>query len=316
MISRIFVAAILSMLSVVAIADYPEKPIKVVVGYSAGGGTDVLARLVGQHLEKALGEDASIIVKNYPGAGGQIGFSQVASAQPDGYTLGTFNLPAALALTLDREASYDQDSFEYLANIVQDPNTIVVSQSSPYQNLQDLIDAAREDAGHLNVALSALGGNDHFSALLMSQAADVTFNLIPFNGASMARTALLGGHVDVGTMTLSQTIGFEDQLRVLAVLSDQRSHFAPQIPTAKELGYDVEMGSYRGFVAPKALPEAVKQRLNRAFSTLAENDDFRDELAAQGNALDLVLGDAYRRLADSQAETALRLWKSHPWKSR
>lgn len=315
MFKRIFAAAILSIVSLVAVADYPDKPVKIIVGYSAGGGTDVLARLVGQYLEQALGEGSSVVVKNYPGAGGQIGFSQVASAKPDGYTLGTFNLPAALALTFDREASYDQNSFEYLANIVQDPNTIVVSQSSPYQNLAALIEAASNDSGHLSVALSALGGNDHFSALLMAQAADVDFNLIPFNGASMARTALLGGHVDVGTMALSQTIGFEDQLRVLAVLSDERSHFAPQIPTAKELGYDVEMGSYRGFVAPKGLPEAVKERLNRALATLAQRADFRDELAAQGNAFDLVLGEAYHALAKSQSDIAQHLWESHPWTS-
>ncbi|MFC0338872.1 Tripartite-type tricarboxylate transporter, receptor component TctC [Kushneria avicenniae] len=307
-------AQAMATLSNPAFADYPDKPIEVIVGYSAGGGTDVLARVVGKYLEQALGDDASVVVKNQPGAGGQIGFTSVAAARADGHTLGTFNLPAAMALTYDRQAAYDVDSFDYLANVVHDPNTLVVSQNSPYHSLKALIQAAKEKPGSLGMALSALGGNDHFSALLLAAAADTEFNLIPFNGASMARTALLGGHVAAGTMALSQTIGFEDELRVLAVLDDERSSFAPEVPTAKEQGYDVEMGSYRGFVAPHGLPEDIRSRLEAAFRALADNKALHDELAAQGNTLDIVVGDDYRELAESQSDIAAQLWENHPWK--
>ncbi|MCE3026685.1 tripartite tricarboxylate transporter substrate binding protein [Salinicola sp. DM10] len=300
--------------SLPAFAAYPDKPIEVIVGYSAGGGTDVLARVVSKYLERELGEDASVVVKNQPGAGGQIGFTSVATTKPDGYTLGTFNLPAAMAMTYDRKAAYDVDSFDYLANVVHDPNTLVVSRQSPYHTLDDLIQAARAQPGSISVALSALGGNDHFSALLLAAATDTQFNLIPFNGASMARTALLGGHVAVGTMALSQTIGFDDDLRVLAVLDDKRSPFAPDVPTAKEQGYAIEMGSYRGFVAPKGLPDEVSSRLRAAFAALADNTALHDELAAQGNALDIQVGDDYRALAESQSATAKALWQQHPWK--
>jgi tripartite-type tricarboxylate transporter receptor subunit TctC len=110
-------------LTVPAYAEYPEKPIEIVVGYAAGGGTDVMARTVGKFLEAALGGSAAVVIKNEPGAGGQIGFTKVATAKPDGYTLGTFNLPAALALTYDRKADYTASSFTYLANFVEDPNT-------------------------------------------------------------------------------------------------------------------------------------------------------------------------------------------------
>ncbi|WP_342595945.1 tripartite tricarboxylate transporter substrate binding protein [Salinicola lusitanus] len=314
MLKRTLATILLSALSATAFADYPDKPITVVVGYSPGGGTDVLARVVGKYLEKALGDDASVVVKNQPGAGGQIGFTSVAEAKPDGYTLGTFNLPAALALTFDRHAAYDADSFDYIANVVHDPNTFVVSRNSPYHSLDELIEAAKAKPGSLSVALASLGGNDHFSALLMEAAAGVDFNLIPFEGASMARTTLMGGHVAVGTMALSQTVGFEDDLRVLAVLDDQRSSYAPDVPTAKEQGYDVEMGSYRGFVAPKGLPDALESRLEAAFRHLADNPDLRRELAAQGNSLDIVVGEDYRRLAEAQSDIAGDLWKHQPWK--
>nr|WP_300311619.1 tripartite tricarboxylate transporter substrate binding protein [Halomonas sp.] len=314
MLKRTVTAILFSVLSTSAMADYPDKPIEIIVGYSAGGGTDVLARTLAKHLQQELGDDASIVIKNQPGAGGQIGFTSVAAAKPDGYTLGTFNLPAALALTYDRHAAYNTESFDYLANVVHDPNTIVVSQDSPYKTLDELLQAARENSSGLSVGLSSLGGNDHFSALLMEDAADVHFNLIPFEGASMARTALLGGHVAAGTMALSQTIGFEDELRVLAVLDDKRSSLARNIPTAKEQGYDVEMGSYRGFVAPADLPTDIKSKLMTAFSRLSENPDFRQELAKQGNLPDITTGDEYQQLATEQSDIAKALWESHAWK--
>ena len=139
-------AAVAVFLSATAAqAEYPEKPIEVIVGYSAGGGTDVMARTVAQFLEKELGDGASVVVKNMPGAGGQIGFTEVAKAAPDGYTLGTFNLPAALALTKDRDADYKVNSFTYLANFVEDPNTVVVAASSEFQSLGELLDAAKAE---------------------------------------------------------------------------------------------------------------------------------------------------------------------------
>jgi len=128
-------ALALSLFATAALADYPEKPIEVIVGYSAGGGTDVMARTVAKFLEQELGEGASVVIKNMPGAGGQIGFTEVAKATPDGYTLGTFNLPAALALTHDRQADYDVNSYTYLANFGEDPNTITVAAASPFQTL-------------------------------------------------------------------------------------------------------------------------------------------------------------------------------------
>ncbi|WP_236638176.1 tripartite tricarboxylate transporter substrate binding protein [Mangrovicoccus ximenensis] len=188
-----------------------------------------MARTVGQFLEKELG--TSVVIRNEPGAGGQIGFTNTATAKPDGYTLGTFNLPAALALTYDRKAAYDAESFSYLANFVEDPNTFVVAADSPYQTLDDLLADARENPGAVTVGLSALGGNDHFAAILMQKAAGGEFTLVPFKGAANARTALMGGHVAAGTMALSQTASFGEELRVLAVLADERSDFAPDVPT-------------------------------------------------------------------------------------
>lgn len=305
---------LVSLSATPALAEYPEKPIEIVVGYSAGGGTDVMARTVAQFLEKELGEGAAVVVKNMPGAGGQIGFTEVASADPDGYTLGTFNLPAALALTYDRDADYDVDSFTYLANFVQDPNTIVVSATSDFQTLDDLIAAAKQDPGAITVGLSSLGGNDHFAANMMEQAAGVEFTLVPFKGASMAQTAIMGGHVAAGTMTLSQTTSFPDELRVLAILDDERSPFRPDVPTASEQGYDIEMSSLRGIVGPAGLSPDVTERLLQALSAVNDNAEFQSMMAEQGNPIAFVAGDGFADVAKVQNTVAQTIWEETPWK--
>lgn len=297
-----------------ALADYPEKPVEVIVGYSAGGGTDVMARTVSQFLEQELGDGASVVVKNMPGAGGQIGFTEVAGADADGYTLGTFNLPAALALTHDREADYDVTSFTYLANFVEDPNTITVAASSPYQTLDELLAAAKADPRAITVGLSSLGGNDHFSANMMAAAADVEFTIVPFKGASNARTAIMGGHVAAGTMTLGQTTNFPDELRVLAVLADERSAFRPDVPTAAELGYDVKMSSLRGIVGPADMDAETAEKLRAALSAVNANPDFQTMMAEQGNPIAFMVGDDFAATAAAQNQVAADIWAETPWK--
>lgn len=297
-----------------AFAEFPEKPIEIVVGYSAGGGTDVMARTVAQYLEKELGDGASVIVKNMPGAGGLIGFTEVAKAAPDGYTLGTFNLPAAFALTKDRPAGYGVDSFTYLANFVDDPNTVVVSAASEFKSLEDLMASAKENEGAVTFGLASLGGNDHFAANMLADAAKADFTLVPFKGAAMARTALLGGHVAAGTMALSQTTSFKEDIRVLAVLADERSAFRPDVPTAKELGFDVEMSSLRGIVAPAGMDAAITERLRDALNAVNANPDFQKAMAEQGNPMAFVAGDAFADLARKQDGVAQAIWDKSPWK--
>jgi tripartite-type tricarboxylate transporter receptor subunit TctC len=249
-----------------------------------------------------------------PGAGGQIGFTEVAKAAPDGYTLGTFNLPAALALTHDRDADYDVNSYTYLANFVEDPNTITVAASSPFQTLGELLDAAKADPGAITLGLSSLGGNDHFGANMIAAASGAEFTLVPFKGASNARTAIMGGHVSGGTMTLGQTTNFPDELRVLAVLAGERSPFRPDVPTAKELGFDVQMSSLRGIVAPAGMDKAMADQLRAALTAVNENPEFQAMMAEQGNPIAFMVGDDFAATAAKQDGIAAEIWANTPWK--
>ncbi|MBW6416665.1 tripartite tricarboxylate transporter substrate binding protein [Celeribacter sp. PS-C1] len=296
-----------------AVAEYPEKPIEVIVGYSAGGGTDVMARTAAPFIEKYLGDGASLVVKNVPGASGQIGVTEVANADPDGYTLGTFNLPGMMARTIDREADYDRESFTYLANVVNDPNVIVTAKSSGLDTMDKLIAAAKADPGAITVGMSSLGGDDHFMLIKLEGLTESEFTIVPFKGSAPARTALMGGHVAMGILNISEVASFQEELNVLGVATPERSDFAPDLPTLQEQGYDVVNGSMRGFVAPAGLPDDVVAKLDAAFAQLASDPDFLQAMKDTANPVEVVRGDEFKALTSELYDLANQVWQETPW---
>jgi tripartite-type tricarboxylate transporter receptor subunit TctC len=296
-----------------ALADYPEKPIEVIVGYSAGGGTDVMARTAAPFIEKYLGEGASLVVKNMPGASGQIGVTEAANADPDGYTLGTFNLPGMMARTIDREADYDRESFTYLANVVNDPNVIVTSKGSGLDTLDKLLEEAKANPGAITVGMSSLGGDDHFALIKLQNATETEFTIVPFKGSAPARTALLGGHVAMGILNISEVAEFRDQLNVLGVATKERSPFAPDLPTFQEQGLNLVNGSMRGFIAPAGLPEDVEAKLIDAFAQLSSDQEFLDAMAATANPVEVVTGEDFKQLTSDLYDLAKGVWETSPW---
>ena len=305
--------AVLTMASA-ASAQYPDKPIEVIVGYSAGGGTDVMARTVAPFLEKYLGEGTSIVVKNMPGASGQIGVTEVANADKDGYTLGTYNLPGMMARTLDRKADYDADSFTYLANVVNDPNVIVTSKKSGLDTLDKLLAEAKANPGAITVGMSSLGGDDHFLLTKLQKMTDTEFTIVPFRGSAPARTALMGGHVAMGVLNVSEVSAFKDEINILGIGLTERSEFAPNVPTFQELGVDLVNGSMRGFVAPAGLPDDVKATLLEAFNKLKDDNEFKAAMTATANPVQVVTGDDFEALNAELLDLAKSVWEETPWR--
>lgn len=297
-----------------AFAQYPEKKIEIIVGYSAGGGTDVMARTVAPFLERYLGDGATVVVKNMPGASGQIGVTEVANADPDGYTLGTFNLPGMMARTLDRKADYSAASFTYLANVVDDPNVVVTAKDSKIQTMQELINAAKTDPGAITVGMSSLGGDDHFFLMRLQGNTGAEFTIAPFKGSAPARTAVMGGHVAMGIFNLSEVLGFREELNILGVATEERSSLADDIPTFSEQGFNVVNGSLRGFVAPLDLPEDVRGALLNAFQKAYDDPEFSKAMLASGNPVKLTLGDDFKALNQEQYNFAKQVWETTPWK--
>jgi tripartite-type tricarboxylate transporter receptor subunit TctC len=147
----------------------------------------------------------------------------------------------------------------------------------------------------------------------MEAAADVDFAVVPFGGAAPARAALLGGHVAIGGVNLSEVAEFGDQVRIIAVFGEERSPLAEDAPTALEQGYDVQIASIRGIAAPAGLPEDVETQLIEAFKAMAEDPDFLALREERGFPLEVVTGEDYRDLAESQSQVAERVWTETPW---
>lgn len=313
LIKKSAIAGAMMLSAAAAWAEYPEKPIEVIVGYSAGGGTDVMARTVAPFIEKYLGEGASIVVKNVPGASGQIGVTEAANAKPDGYTLGTFNLPGMMARTIDREADYDRESFTYLANVVNDPNVIVTSKNSGLDTLEKLIADAKANPGAITVGMSSLGGDDHFALIKLQNLTETEFTIVPFKGSAPARTALMGGHVAMGILNISEVAEFQDELNVLGVATKERSPFAPDLATFQEQGLDLVNGSMRGFIAPAGLPADVQAKLLDAFSKLEGDEEFIAAMEATANPVEVVTGDDFRALTSELYDLAKNVWETTPW---
>ena len=309
----ILLAGAASLFASAVLAEYPEQDIELLVGFSAGGGTDVMARTLEPFLEKYLGDGANIVIKNIPGASGQIALTQVADSEPDGYTIGTYNLPGVMARTLDREADYTNESFTYLANVVNDPNVIVTQQSSDITSISQLIEVATADPGAITVGISGLGGDDHFMFIRLQEATGAKFTLVPFGSSAPTRSALMGGHVAAGILNVSEVSGFEENVRVLAIASDEESEYAPGVPTLKSEGIELTNGSMRGFVAPAGLPAEAYDRLMNAFSQTFEDPEFQAAMRAVSNPTKLSIGDDFRALNDGQLDFAKEVWAKTPW---
>ncbi|WP_111638860.1 Bug family tripartite tricarboxylate transporter substrate binding protein [Marinomonas shanghaiensis] len=297
-----------------ALADYPEKTITLIVGFSAGGGTDVMARNIAPYVEKYLGNDASIVVKNVPGASGQIGITEVAHSDPDGYTIGTYNLPGMMARTLDRDTKYSADSFTYLANIVSDPNVIVTSKKSGITNANEFIEAAKKTPKSITVGMSSLGGDDHLGLTKFQNITNTEYTIIPFKGSSGARTAVMGGHVAAAVLNISEVAAFKDELNVIGVAQAKRSEFAPDVETFKEQGVEFYNGALRGFVAPAGLPKEVELKLLEAFNRAANDPELLAKMKATANPVEASIGPDFKLLNDELYKLAKQAWETTPWK--
>ena len=257
-----------------ALAEWPEKPIDRIVAYSAGGGTDVTARTLQPMLEAALGQ--SVVVVNRPGAGGEVGHAAIASAKPDGYTIGILNLPPMLTIPITRDAAFTADDFIPVAGLVRDPSALSVHANSPFRTLDELVAFAKENPGAVTVGTTGVGTDDHLAMRYFADAAGIELTHVPFAGGGPARTALIGGHVSAAALNLGEAApaAKEGRVRILTQFSDTVSEFAPDVPTAMSLGYDVRMLSERGIGMPAGVDPAIVEKLAAAIAEVTADAEF------------------------------------------
>jgi tripartite-type tricarboxylate transporter receptor subunit TctC len=290
-------AAAASTLASPAIAqNFPRRGIQLIVAFAAGGSTDVGARILAAAAEKELGQ--TITVVNKGGAGGQLGFTEIARARPDGYTLGFINLPAVNTIVLDpeRKAVFTMESFIPVANQVLDPGLIWVKGDSPFKTLKDLIDAAKKEPNKIRACTTGILSDDHLAILMTHEAGGVEFRIVHYDGGVQQLAGVMGGHVDVAFDNVGSVVKRvqSGEVRGLAVTDNERSKFLPNVPTAKEQGYPtIISSSTRGVAAPKGTPPDVIKTLEAAFLKAINSDDMKAKMDAAGLALKPMVGAEY-----------------------
>jgi len=293
----------LAALALVALAtaapaqDYPAKPIRLIVPFPPGGGTDIAARTVANKLSETV--KWTFVVENKPGAGGNLGVEQAVKSPADGYTLvigQTSNL--AINPTLYAKLPYDPlKDLSPVALIVSAPVVFVVATNSPYKSLGDLVAAAKRDPGAVSFASPGNGTVSHLAGEFLQRSAGVKFTHVPYKGAAQAMTDLLGGQVQSFMSSvpsaLAQIRG--GRLRAIAVTSAKRAAQMPDVPTIAESGYPgFEAITWYGLLAPAGTPVVIIARLNAELNRVLETPDVRERLATEGGE---VLGGSPERFA-------------------
>lgn len=293
-------------------ARWPERPIEIVVGFTAGGGTDLDARTYARFLEPRIG--GSVVITNRAGAGGELALAQVARARPDGHLLGTTNMPGLLTIPIERTAQFKLDDFAPIGNLVTDPCAITTHAEGRYATLAAVIEAARAAPDSLTYASPGVGTDDHLQLVLLQAAAGVTLRHVVYQGDPQLRTALLGREVDLIGLNLGTVTATPERTRVLAQAGATRSRFRPEVPTLRELGWPVEMASERGIVAPAATPPGVLARLREATADIARDPEFIRALETRFTEPLHLAGEAwFAGLRGREAEFRA-LWQRTPWR--
>ena len=285
-VRRLGMLAVLLILALPVLAQgYPDKPIRLIVPFPPGGGTDIFARLVGSKLSETL--KWVVVVENRAGAGGNIGVDAVAKAPPDGYTIvigQTSNL--AINPTLYSALPYDplKDLIPVIG-IASAPLVVVVAATSPYQSLKDIVAAAKSKPGEMMFASPGNGTVAHLAGERLQSVAGVKFQHVPYKGSAQALTDLMGGNVHLFmssvTTALAQIKG--GKLRAIAVTSARRLAELPNVPTVAESGYKgFEASTWFGLLVPRGTPAPIVTQLNREVNRILQKPDVRKTIASEG----------------------------------
>ena len=309
--------AVLFVLCGAASAAWPEKPINLIVAYSPGGGTDLIARAIAPYLEKYLGGGARMVIVHRPGAGGEIGFAAIANAPADGYTIGFVNTPPLITVPIERSAQFGgPQRFELLGNVIDDPCNFSVHSDAPFRNLKELAEFAKANPGKVTVGSSGIGSDDHLVMLMFERAAGVKMTHVPFKGAADVRTALLSKQITVGAINIGeavQSIKGGAPMRNIGQFAPARATVAPELPTAREQGYDIELSSLRGMAAPRGLPPEIRERLVKAVAAAAADPEFQAKATSVFAPLRYLSPAEFARVIKDAEVDFRKLWQEIPW---
>ena len=308
MITRLLVALFALALSVPAGAQekYPSRPISLVAPFPPGGVADLTARPVAASLEKIL--KSPVVVVNKTGAAGAVGMSVVANSKPDGYTLllalSSISIIPEADKLFDRKPAYTMDQLVPVALVSADPTVLVVHADRPWKSVKELVADAKKRPGEISFSSSGIYGTLHMATEMLSHAAGIKLRHIPYAGAGPALTAILGGHVDMlasGPAVVLPHIK-AGKLRPLAGWGTKRVAALPDLPTFKELGYDIEFYIWAGVFAPKGTPEPVMRTLRDGMRQVVVEPEFKASMGKIETPIAYLDAPEFQKFWDKDAK--------------
>lgn len=264
-------------------AGYPDRPIKLIVPWAAGGDTDLIYRPLAPLLQKYLGQP--VVIANVGGASGTVGEREAAGAAPDGYTVfGAHDYIHSVYFAGITDIKYS-NAFEPVCLVASTPSVITVGAKTPWKTFKELVADAKKRPDEIIVG-ATLGSTSQYSIALAAKAAGIKFKYVPYDGTAKRMNALLGGHIQVADSNLTQKSKVEaGLLRFLANMADKRTKGLEDVPTLKELGYNVEYSVNRGLMVPKGTPKEVVDKLNEACHKATQEPEYEKALLLQGTSV-------------------------------
>ncbi|MBW6486531.1 MAG: tripartite tricarboxylate transporter substrate binding protein [Syntrophobacterales bacterium] len=266
----------------VGAAGYPEKPLTYIISFNPGGESDITARIQEQALKKHFGQNVVITYKI--GGGGSIGWAEMLRSKPDGYTIAGHNLPHIILQPLERgKAGYNTLDLKSIYFFESTPDLLVVRQDSPFKTLKDFIDyVKKQPAGVVTIGGSGSSTANDLGTAMLNKTAGIKLTYIPFGGTGSAVPALLGGHVTALMTYSTMGVQYAGKFRALAIASEERMAVLKDVPTFKELGYDVVEGAYRGVAAPAGTPDEIVNKLASVFEKVMKDPEVQKKMDQNG----------------------------------
>jgi tripartite-type tricarboxylate transporter receptor subunit TctC len=273
-----------------AASAYPDRPVKMIIPWAAGGDTDVVKRVFANHLQKHLGQP--VVVSNVTGASGTVGAREAKAAPADGYTLySVHDYLHGTYYTGITDINYWD--FEPVCRIVFTPNLVGANAKTKWKTMSDLVADAKNRTGQITFGVT-LGSTTHFFAAFIEKETGAKWRYVSYEGTAPRMTALLGGHIDLGRVDLTQMDKVNaGQLKLLGIATEERHPRVPNVPTLKEQGINVVFGENRGVLAPKGTPEAALAKLEDGCGKVAKEPSFLDEMQKQGTDVTFLGRKAY-----------------------
>jgi len=287
-------------------ADYPTRPVRVIVPFAPGGATDLIARIVSQKLSEKFGQQ--FVVVNTPGAAGTIGANAVARAEPDGYTLLVYHIAMVTTHHTQKDMPYDPiKSFTPISQLGDASNVVSVNVNVPAKNLAELVALAKKSPGKFNFGSSGIGGSDHLGGELLQQVTETKLTHVPYKGGGPAIAAIIGGEIELNAGTVAQAGPMikAGRLRGLAVMQKERSPALPDVPSAPEAGYPaLDYTTWFGLWGPAKMPPDLVTAINGAVKEVLARADVREALDKAG----VEAKSSTPQEFDTRIRSQLQLW--------